>query len=351
MRKNLLLKAAVCGVILLFVGTTVSGISDISKKSNNNPLALLVNGLEGYWTFNDQNNLGFDNSGNNHQGIAYGATWTSSGKVKGATSYNGQGYIAFNDFTSSDSQGTVTAWVKQSLQPGQWGLIYAEGSQGANKPYIALGFQGGELIYARDIKGTYTNYQGKLDVEANDGQWHFVAFTCDGSTNRFYFDGNEVFLTWQDGNVPPGLWFSSQTTDTNSIGLCNRPDHWGYFTGTIDEVRIYNRALSDTELGNLYTILLESTLTGGLGINLNVKNVGTATATNVGWNLWVTGGAFGKINVEKNGTISSIAAGGKQKVKSGMFFGLGTIQIQMQVGDEIETATGSQYFIFTKINK
>lgn len=351
MRKSILMKVVVCGIILLFIGTTVSGMNDISKKSNNNPLASLGNGLEGYWTFNDQNNPGFDNSGNNHQGTLYGVIWTSSGKVNGATSYNGQGYVSLNDFTASDSQGTVCAWVKQSLPTGRVGLIYAEGYSSDNKPYIALGFNGSELYFGRDVIGMSTNYQGKAEVGANDGQWHFVAFTCDGSSNRFYFDGNEVSLTWQDGHQPAGIWFSSQTTDTNSIGLCNRPDHWGFFTGTIDEVRIYDRALSQAEITNLYTVLLESTMKGGFGITMKVKNDGTATASNVSWHVWATGGAFGKLNVDKSGAIASVAPGGSQSAKSGMFFGLGLIQIKTQVGDEIIAASGSQYFIFTKISK
>ncbi len=349
MRKRLLLKASVCGIILLFVGTSAGAMNTMSVQSKDKTLTSMAGGLEGYWTFNDQVNPGFDNSGNNHQGALYGATWTSSGKVKGAMSFNGQSYIAFDDFTAENTQGTVTGWFKQSLAAGQWGFIYAEGCQGTEKPYIALGFQGGDLYFGRDVYGTNSNYQGNLNVGANDGEWHFVAFTCDGSENRFYFDGQEVSLNWQDGYMPHGIWFSSQNTNTNSIGLCNRPDHWGYFTGTIDEVRIYNRALSTTEIGTLYSVLLDSTLKGGLGVNINVKNVGTATATNVDWHLWATGGAFGKVNVDKTGTIASIDAGKSQTAKSGMFFGLGTIQIKMQVGDEIENGTGSLYFIITKI--
>ena len=351
MRNNLFVKAAVCMILLLFVGTTVSGMNDISKTSNNKPLALLTNGLEGYWTFNDQNNIGFDNSGNNHQGFPFGVTYTSSGKVSGATDFAGQGYISLPKFTSSDSQGTVCAWIKQSLPSGQCGLIYAEGLMSDNKPYIAMGFNGSKLYFARDVIGMNTNYQGYADVGANDGKWHFVVFTCDGSSNHFYFDGNEVMLTWQDGHQPYGIWFSSQTTDTSSIGWCNRPDHWGFFTGSLDEVRIYDRALSQTEITNLYTVLLASTMRGGLGVSLNVKNVGTAAATNVSWYVGVTGGAFGKLNIDKNGAIASIASGGSQAAKSGMFFGLGLIQIKAQVGDEVMNAAGSQYFIFTKINK
>jgi len=349
--KNFLLKASVCGIILLFIGTAVSGMNTISTKSKDQPLVPLANGLEGYWTFNDQNNLGFDNSGNNHQGVPYGVTYISNGKVSGATSFTSQGYISLPKFTSSDSQGSVCAWVKQSLPSGQWGLIYAEGFMSFNKPYIAMGFKGSELYFGRDILGMNTNYQGFADVGANDGKWHFVAFTCDGTSNHFFFDGKEVMLTWQDGHQPYGIWFSSQSTDTSSIGLCNRPDHWGFFTGSIDEVRIYDRALSQTEITNLYTVLLAGTMRGGFGITLNVKNFGTAAASNISWEVLVTGGAFGKINIDKSAAISTIAAGGSQVAKSGMFFGLGLIQIEAQIGDEVLEGAGSQYFIFTKLNK
>jgi hypothetical protein len=349
MKESWLKKAAVCGIILLFVATcAVPGMSDIIKKSNKNAAVLLDDGLEAYWSFNNQDNPGYDDSGNNNQGTVNGATWASNGIIKGAMSFDGDDFISLPDFTSSDSEGTMVAWVKQSLPTGQAGLIYAEGSQSSNKPYIAFGFNGSKLFFARDIHGTTSNYQGKVDVGANDGQWHFVAFSADITTNHFYFDGQEVNLTWQDGNVPDGIWFGDQDTNTNSIGVCDRPDHWVFFNGTIDEARIYNRALSQGEIFDLYNIL-EFNIQGGLGVNLIITNNGTANAMDVDWQIHVQGGILGRIDMTYSSTIDSIAPGDSIKVGTGMFFGFGTIQITANVDEETKTANGTQLIIFTKV--
>ena len=214
-----------------------------------------------------------------------------------------------------------------------------------------MGFNGSYLYFGRDVYGMDSNYQGKTDVGANDGQWHFVAFTCDGATNRFYFDGNEVSLTWQDDHQPEGIWFASQDTNTNSIGICNRPDHWGQFTGGIDEVRIYNRALSPAEITNLNSVLLESTMRGGIGIHIKVKNEGTANAMNVTWHLTVTGGPLHRVRLNETGVFPSIAPGEQLTMKSAMFLGFGHITIKVQVGDEVIVANGKKLLIFTIIYK
>jgi hypothetical protein len=338
----------VIGIILLFVGTSaIPSMSGDIEKLNKNPSVSLDNGLEAYWSFNDRDNPGYDDSGNFHQGTVNGATWTSDGIKNGAMSFNGDGYISLPDFTSADSQGTMVVWVKQSLSSGETGLIYAEGDSSYNKPYIGLGFYGGQLYFARDVYGLSSNYQGKVDVGANDDKWHFVAFSSDGSTNHFYFDSQEVLLNWQDSNVPQGIWFDDQDTNTNSIGGCNRPDHWGFLNGTIDEPRIYNRALSQQEIKDLYTIFV--TITGGFGINLIVLNKGTTDATDVQWQIHVTGGILGLIDITRSGTIDVIAPAESKTVGTGMFFGFGQIQMTYNVGLETGTVNGAQLFILAVI--
>ena len=349
MEKSWSKKAVVCGIILLFVVTSaIPCMSDIIEKSNKKPSVSLDEGLEAYWSFNNQENPGYDDSGNNHQGTVNGATWTPNGIIKGALSFDGNDYLSLSDFTSSDSQGTMVAWVKQSMPTGPAGLIYAEGSSTSNKPYIAFGFNGSKLFFARDVYGTTSNYQGKVDVGANDGEWHFITFLSDGETNQFYFDGEEVHLTWQDSHEPYGIWFDDQSTNTNSFGVCNRPDHWGFFTGTIDEARIYNRTLSQEEILDLYNIL-EFNMQSGLGANLIIKNNGTTNAIDVNWQIQVKGGLLGRIDMTYSSTIDMIAPGESQKVGTGMFFGFGKIQITTNVDEETKTANGTQLFIFTKI--
>ena len=71
------------GIIFLFVGTSaIPSMSGDIEKLNKNPSVSLDNGLEAYWSFNDRDNPGYDDSGNFHQGTVNGATWTSDGIKK-----------------------------------------------------------------------------------------------------------------------------------------------------------------------------------------------------------------------------------------------------------------------------
>jgi hypothetical protein len=352
MKKGWLRKVVVCGIILSFIGTSaVCCMGEVNKKSDKTLSLPLDDGLEAFWSFNNPNNPGYDDSGNNHQGTVNGATWIPNGIKKGAMSFNGDDLISLSEFTSSDSQGTVVAWVKQSLPDEQSGFIYAESTHNSNsKPYISLGFNGSELYFRRDVQGGSTNYQGKVDVGANDGKWHFVAYLSDGTENRFYFDAREVFPIWQDNTVPHGIWFDDQVTSTHSIGTIDSPDNWGWYTGVIDDVRIYNRALSEEEILALSNIL-EYKIQGGLGANLVIKNNGTTNANNVDWQISVKGGILGRIDFTQIGTVDLIEPGQSKQVGTRMFFGLGSIQITITVREDTATMDGTQLFILTMVKK
>ena len=95
-------------------------------------------------------------------------------------------------------------------------------------------------------------------------------------------------------------------------------------------------------------------LTGGIGATATIKNSGLAPATNVNIVMTIKGGIFGLIDKEITSDISSIDVDQEASVKSGMFFGLGPIDITISVecsegsSDEI-VATGIQFLIFTNI--
>ena len=86
------------------------------------------------------------------------------------------------------------------------------------------------------------------------GQWHHIAGTSDGSLLRLYVDGHLKSAMVQLGNISPMrtasfLAFGSEDGDSNNpSGTANR-----YFFGLIDEVSIYNRALSPDEIAAIYT--------------------------------------------------------------------------------------------------
>ena len=96
-------------------------------------------------------------------------------------------------------------------------------------------------------------------------------------------------------------------------------------------------------------------ITGGMGVSIEFENVGNGSATNVDWNIKVTGGILNLINVNKGSIISSMAYGAKETVKTGIFLGLGKISIEFTVDCDEEAsvdegAAGTQIIIFTKIS-
>jgi hypothetical protein len=188
-----------------------------------------------------------DSTGNTNTGVAQG-TMTSSDLVEGklGTAYSFDGtddFISFADFTNGLQKGACSAWVQTTADDAM--MVWAEGASSSTKPYIALGkAAGGELSFARDVYGTNSNFQGRKDVGMNDGVWHYIVWSSTGSLNRFFFDGSEITMTWQDGQNPNGIWFDDQNTDTTSLGLLNRANPDNPWDGLLDELHITNSPLS-----------------------------------------------------------------------------------------------------------
>jgi hypothetical protein len=84
------------------------------------------------------------------------------------------------------------------------------------------------------------------------------------------------------------------------------------------------------------------TVAGGIGkVTMEVKNIGTGAATDVGWSISVKGGLLGRINVTTTGVISTLAAGGAQTVQTDKFiFGFGSLTIQLTAGSATASKTG-----------
>lgn len=76
--------------------------------------------------------------------------------------------------------------------------------------------------------------------------------------------------------------------------------------------------------------LMIDTLSEGIGVGAVITNTGIANATDVEWNIRVTGGMLGLINVNVSGSETSLAVGKELEIKSGLFFGLGKIEITFE---------------------
>ena len=175
----------------------------------------------------------------NH-GTISGATRISGGRFGKATKFDGvNDWITVNDSASLDltTGMTLEAWVYPTIwmsdwtavimkeQPGQ--QVYAlYGNSDRNQPTTVLWVNGGERLAS-----------GVTQLPPN--QWTHLAATYDGQYQSVYVNGTQVAMQAQTGAI---------LTSDSPLRI-GGDAVWGeYFTGYIDEVRIYNRALTQAQI-------------------------------------------------------------------------------------------------------
>ncbi|KKQ06957.1 MAG: Carbohydrate-binding CenC domain protein [Candidatus Moranbacteria bacterium GW2011_GWE2_36_40] len=198
-------------------------------------------GLVGHWTFDGQDISGTtakDTSGNNNNGTISGAT-KAIGKLGQGVNYSAAtNVVTVSDKDSLDgmAQLTLSAWINPKSEGGGYPRIIEKGN---GYPYIFL-FVGNNLscnIGAEGITTTTSPLAGKYN------SWHHVDCVYDGANISIYFDGVSIASTPKTGSVLAGA--TALTIGNNVAG--DRT-----FDGKIDDVRVYNRALSANEIEQLY---------------------------------------------------------------------------------------------------
>jgi len=196
-------------------------------------------GLVAAWGFNaGTGTVAADSSGNANNGTVNGATWTTAGRFGSALTFNGtSNTVVVPDSNSLDvTRVTISAWVFPTVAPSDWRSIvmkergtgvawYLEASSSStNRPATGLWVTNEQVLY------------GGTRLTAN--AWTHLATTYDGTTHRLFVNGTQVASRAQTGNLVT-------TTSPLRIG----GNVFGeFFQGRIDEVRVYNRALSQAEI-------------------------------------------------------------------------------------------------------
>ena len=227
-------------------------------------VATLAGGLVGYWKFDENSGTtAADSSGNNNTGtLMSGAGWTT-GQVGAAVSLDGvDDFVKIKDGKISNSTtGTISAWVKMnSLVNAHKIVCYGGGAAAAVQGLFGLEIrQDGSNYYFSVINVPVDGTPSADIVHGNtvlqSGVWYHVALTSNGSSWKLYVNGVAETLTAQLGNGNTGRWFGNTSVaapDKTYIGGArfNGADV-GSFPGAIDEVRIYDRALSASEVAAL----------------------------------------------------------------------------------------------------
>src|SRR5437660_1178172 len=198
-----------------------------------------VPGLVAAYSFNEGSGTAVgDSSGTNNTGTLSGASWTTAGRFGNALVFNGTS-ARVNIPNSASLQlttgMTLEAWVNPSTVDGAWrDVIY----KATDNYYLeATSTNASKPAGGGTFGGAGSESYGTAALAVNT--WTHLATTYDGSTLRLYVNGVQVSSQARTGNL---------ATSTSALQIGGDSTYGQYFTGTIDEVRIYNRALSQAEI-------------------------------------------------------------------------------------------------------
>ncbi|MBC8230000.1 LamG domain-containing protein [bacterium] len=184
-----------------------------------------------------------DLSGNGHDGVIDGPDWVD-GKFGKALKFNGDGSGTFVTVESTDklnvNEMTFMAWINAEHWDGTRQIVGKSVHGGcAGRTQYGLFSEGGTFRLRFETEG------GRADIDAPEipaiGEWVHVAFTNDGTTAKIFINGEEVVAGDMLGTL-------NANDDPWRIGQdCERENY--IFAGLIDDVRLWNRALSANEIG------------------------------------------------------------------------------------------------------
>ncbi|UCF42224.1 MAG: LamG domain-containing protein [Planctomycetota bacterium] len=202
--------------------------------------------LVAYWAFDEgSGTVAYDSAGGNDGTFVGEPSWTT-GQIDGALEFDGENdYISCGTGPALTGMGpfSVSAWVKTDIVKGH-AIVVQRGPGSANNGMYGVSI----LADGRAQFGVYNSGHGftcRSSVIVYDGLWHHVAAVRTNSTDgKIYVDGS---LSGSDSGPARSL---------NSLlpVWIGGPGFTGpfRFEGKIDEVMIFNRALSDAEVEELY---------------------------------------------------------------------------------------------------
>lgn len=228
--------------IKAYNSTIKSDYSNEVSATVSEPIPVNTNGLVAAYSFEEDGIEVIDQSGNRNTGTILGATRYDVGYFGKGIMFDGENdVVEIKDSDSLDisSKITIEAWINPSSPMNSWRSIVAKeqdnqivyqlfANTNIDKPAFVLWIDGGEKVS-----------NSRTQVFFN--KWQHLSATYDGKYQRFYINGILKNKKVQTGKI----------LVSNGSLYIGGNKVWGeHFKGIIDEVRIYNRALSRTQIIN-----------------------------------------------------------------------------------------------------
>ncbi len=210
---------------------------NLNSSPTSSPTANLYAGLVGLWPLNGNTK---DATPYSNNGVNSAATLTTDRKGRASSAYSFDGTTSKITVPSSASL-TITG----NLSISAWVNVTNNGNY---QPIIAKGATK-EYEFAADFRTGLTNLRlvtsGGTEIATGfftgfTGSWVHITVVTNGTNDLFYRNGT-LFAT---------TLYSSASSSANSVTIGNRGSF--YFQGTLDDLHVWNRALSATEITSLY---------------------------------------------------------------------------------------------------
>jgi Concanavalin A-like lectin/glucanases superfamily/Bacterial Ig-like domain (group 2) len=230
--------------------TTITSQAGTSQP----PPSGLPSGLALHWTLDTTAIT--DISGNGSNGVVNGSLTVVAGKFGQALRFNGASYIAAPSVSAASFSHSLSlsAWINTTNTSRTEAIFSKYEAAGSEAGYIFATNPNGNLVLR--IGGTNMAggpHSATDTTKINDGQWHHViaVISYESQTITFYVDGKPTSTTAMQ-MVP------NDGGATLQVGQNPYTPYGDYFTGSIDEVQLYSRALTASEASTVYL------LSGGL---------------------------------------------------------------------------------------
>lgn len=228
-----------------------NGASRGATLSSSSSLSSLSNGLVGYWKMDEASWNGtsgevLDASGNENNGVRVGNATTAAGKFGNGGTFDGTGdYTSVSDSAVFNAANlTYSGWVKfDNITSDAYNALIAKHGQ---MIFYLPGSSNNFAFYVYGSGGTNCEtVNAYSSSNFTNGTWYHFAATYNGKNKKIFVNGSEV--------ASSACSLSGYTDNANSLtfGGVNFDSVYD-LDGTIDELRIYNRALSPAEVRQLY---------------------------------------------------------------------------------------------------
>jgi hypothetical protein len=225
---------------------TLDKVSSVNAAYPSSIASTISNGLIAYWPLS--NNSVADLSGNGNNGTASSITTSADrfGNPGGASYFNGtSSYISIPDQASlrlHSTDFTISAWVK--LSGPSTGSSIVTKRIGGNSTGYGMGISSTNVTF-----GPGGGVAAIATATVDTGRWYMVSavYTLSNSTVKLYLNGVLVNTTTNfasPGTLTPLLYIGRDDPSTGTSGY--------FFKGSMSDIRMYNRAVTSTEVSELY---------------------------------------------------------------------------------------------------